>query len=241
MGSHGELEGTLESTVEAIRGQGGQAAAMACDLSDPEARADLLVRAAEPFGAVDVLVNNAARGDFDLAANLSTRQRNAMYDLNVNVPVELLQQALPGMREKGAGWCLNISSRTAEPIEPPYPDAKIAAFVVGGYGATKAALNRYTIALADELADENIYVNALAPNNIVLTSVSEQVVDIARRRPDMVEPVEMMAEAALELCCGSHVGQVVYSRNLLHAVGRKLHSLDGRDVIGDAFTLGELP
>jgi short-subunit dehydrogenase len=214
---------------------------MACDLSDPEARADLLVRAAEPFGAVDVLVNNAARGDFDLAANLSTRQRNAMYDLNVNVPVELLQQALPGMREKGAGWCLNISSRTAEPIEPPYPDAKIAAFVVGGYGATKAALNRYTIALADELADENIYVNALAPNNIVLTSVSEQVVDIARRRPDMVEPVEMMAEAALELCCGSHVGQVVYSRNLLHAVGRKLHSLDGRDVIGDAFTLGELP
>ena len=64
---------------------------------------------------------------------------------------------------------------------------------------------------------------------------------IARRRPDMVEPVEMMAEAALELCTGRHVGQVVYSRNLLHAVGRKLHSLDGKEVIGDAFTLGELP
>ncbi len=241
LGNHGSLEGTLEATVEAITRQGGSATALACDLSDPDARADLLSRAAATYGAVDVLVNNAARGDFDLAANLSTQKRNAMFDLNVNVPVELLQQALPGMREKGAGWCLNISSRTAEAIEPPYPDAKIAAFVVGGYGATKSALNRYTVALADELADDNIYVNALAPNNIVLTSVSEQVLDIARRRPDMVEPVEMMAEAALELCTGTHVGQVVYSRNLLHAVGRKLHSLDGREVIGDAFTLGELP
>ena len=241
LGAHGELEGTLEDTVASISEQGGRAAAIACDLSDPEARAGLLALAAEHFGAVDVLVNNAARGDFDLAVNLSTKQRNAMYDLNVNAPVELLQQALPGMRDKGAGWCLNISSRTAESIEPPYPDAKIAAFVVGGYGATKAALNRYTIALADELADENVFVNALAPNNIVLTSVSEQVLAIARRRPDMVEPVEMMAEAALELCTGCHVGQVVYSRNLLHAVGRKLRSLDGKDIIGDAFTLGELP
>ena len=51
----------------------------------------------------------------------------------------------------------------------------------------------------------------------------------------------MMAEAALELCTGRHVGQVVYSRNLLHAVGRKLHSLDGREVIGDAFTAAALP
>ena len=81
----------------------------------------------------------------------------------------------------------------------------------------------------------------MAPNNIVLTSVSDQVRDIARRRPDMVEPVEMMAEAALLLCTGRHVGQVVYSRNILHACGRKLHSLDGKQVIGDAFTPGDIP
>ena len=233
---HGNQEGTLEEAVEFIRSQGGQAAAVVCDLSDPEARADLLARASEPFGPIDILVNNAARGEFQLPSLASTRQRNAMFDLNVNVPVELLQQALPGMREKGMGWCLNISSRTVEQGEPPYPDSKIAAHVIGAYGASKAALNRYTQALAHELAEENIFVNALAPSNIVLTSVSEQVRDIARRRPDMVEPVEMMAEAALELCCGRHVGQTVYSRNLLLSVARKLHSLDGRQVLGDAFT-----
>lgn len=238
MGSHGDLQGTLEETVAQIESAGGRAAAITCELSDRDARDDLLARASAPFGAIDVLVNNAARGDFVLPSQATTRERDAMYDLNVNVPVELLQQALSGMREKGRGWCLNISSRTAEQGEPPYPDSKIAAHVIGAYGATKAALNRYTQALAHELADENIYVNAMAPNNIVLTSVSAQVRAIAERRPDMVEPVEMMAEAALELCTGSHVGQVVYSRNIVHACGRKLRSLDGASVIGDAFTPG---
>ena len=240
MGAHGELEGTLEDTVKSIEAAGGKASAVACDLADVEARAGLVARASEAFGAIDILVNNAARAEFNLPSQLSSQQRNDMYDLNVNVPVELLQQALPGMREKGAGWCLNISSRTAEQPEPPYPDSKSAAHVIGAYGATKAALNRYTRALADELAEQDICVNAMAPNNIVLTSVSAQVRDIARRRPDMVEPVEMMAEAALELCTGRHVGQVGYSRNIVHAAGRKLHALDGRTVIGDAFTPGSL-
>lgn len=238
MGAHGKLEGTLEDTVERITGAGGRAFALACDLSDPEARADLIARAGEPFGAIDVLVNNAARADYNLPSLVTTESRNRVFDLNVNVPVELLQQALPGMRKKGSGWCLNISSRTAEQPEPPYPDSKLAAHAIGAYGASKAALNRYTMALADELVDEGIYVNALAPNNIVLTNVGDEVEAIASRRPDMVEPLEMMAEAALELCTGRHVGQVVYSRNILHACGRKLYSLDAKELLGDAFSPG---
>lgn len=240
LGAHAGLEGTLEQTVDSITAAGGKAAALACDLSDRQARSSLVELASKPFGAIDVLVNNAARAEFDLPSRLSSAQRDAMNDLNVNAPIELLQQALPGMRAKGAGWCLNISSRTAEQPEPPYPDSKVAAHVIGGYGASKAALNRYTRALADELADQGIFVNAMAPNNIVLTNVSEQVQEIARRRPDMVEPVEMMAEAALELCTGRHVGRVVYSRNVVHAAGRKLRALDGLTVIGDAFSPGAL-
>jgi len=241
LGTHGELEGTLEDTVARIESGGGRAAAVACDLTDAAARADLVARASEFFGAVDILVNNAARASYNLPSLVTSNERNAMFDLNVNVPIELLQQALPGMRAKGGGWCLNISSRSAEQPSPPYPDSKIAAHVIGAYGATKSALNRYTRALADELAVEGIFVNAMAPNNIVLTNVGEAVEQIARRRPDMVEPVEMMAEAALELCTGRHVGQVVYSRDIVHACGRELRSLDGSSIIGDAFTPGTLP
>ena len=237
MGSHGGLEGTLEATVQSIQDAGGRAAAVTCDLRDRAARADLVARASEQFGAIDVLVNNAAMASFkDLPSGVSSRTRDALYDLNVNVPVELLQQALPGMRSRGGGWCLNITSNSAEQPVPPYPADRESALTIGPYGATKAALNRYTEALAHELAPERIFVNAVAPTAIVYTSMLEQFSEVMARRPDMVEPVEMMAEAALELCTGSHVGRVVYSRDLLHATGRPLRNLDGSQVIGDAFT-----
>ncbi len=147
---------------------------------------------------------------------------------------------MPAMREKGAGWVLNISSRTAMQEPPPYPDSKKAKFLIGAYGASKAALDRYTEALAHELVEDGIFINAMAPSNIVMTQGASSVRDIALRGPVMVEPVEMMAEAALELCSHRHVGQVVFSRDILHAVARPLRSLDGRRVIGDAFTLADI-
>ena len=240
LGAHGKQQGTLEETVAEIESAGGRAAAIACDLADPEARANLVAQASAAFGPLDILVNNAARTSMLVPSEVTSAQRNAMFDLNVNVPVELIQQALPAMREKGTGWVLNISSRTAMQEPPPYPDSKMANFIIGAYGASKAALDRYTEALAHELVEDGIFINAMAPSNIVMTPGASYVRDIALRRPDMVEPVEMMAEAALELCSRRHVGQVVFSRDILHAVGRPLRSLDGKRVIGDAFTLADL-
>lgn len=240
LGNHGDLEGTLEQTVASIIDAGGKAFAIACDLTDSEARSDLISRASSTFGSIDILVNNAAAAINLPPSMVSSKHRNLMHDLNLNVPIELAQQALPAMREAGQGWILNISSRTAEQPEPPYPDSPMAAHVIGAYGASKAALNRYSEALGHEVVTDNIFVNAMAPNNIVLTSGASYVRDIALRRPDMVEPIEMMAEAALELCTGSHVAQVVYSRNIVHQTGRKVMSLDGLTELGDALMPADL-
>jgi NAD(P)-dependent dehydrogenase (short-subunit alcohol dehydrogenase family) len=235
IGAHGDLEGTLEEAVAGIQAAGGSAAAVAADLCDVEARGDLVERAAAAFGPIDVLVNNAAGGSMKLPSEATTEERRFLFDLNVNAPVDLAQQAIPGMKARGGGWILNISSATSTQPALPYADSKLAAWVIGPYGASKAALDRYSVALAHELAEHDIFVNALAPVAIVLTQGADWVRPIARRRPDMVEPVEMMAEAALELCSGRHVGRVTYSRDILHAVGRKVRSLDGREVLGDAF------
>lgn len=240
LGAHGKLPGTLEDAVAAIEAAGGTAVALVCDLGDAAARADLVARAEEALGPLDILVNNAAGAKMALPSAVTAAERNWMYDLNLNAPIDLAQQALPGMRKRGRGWILNISSSTCDQPQVPYRDSPVAAHVIAAYGATKAALNRYSEGLAHEVAAEGVCVNTLAPESIVLTPGAEQVRDIARRHPDMAEPVEMMAEAALVLCSQRHVGRTAYSRRLLHALGRPVHSLDGRSVLGDAFLPADL-
>ena len=240
MGAHGSLQGTLEDSCSQIQAAGGKAAAVAADLSDVAARQDLIERASQPFGPIDILVNNAASARMKLPSEATTEDRSFMYELNLNAPIDLAQQAIPNMKGRGGGWILNISSSTSLQPAVPYRDSKPAALVIGPYGATKAALDRYTQALAHELAEYEIFVNAMAPVAIVLTQGADFVRDIARKNPDMVEPVEMMAEAALELCTGRHVGRVIYSRDIVHETGRKVRSLDGVEVLGDAFLAADV-
>ena len=239
MGAHGDLPGTLESAAADLQEAGFKAAAIAGDLADPAAREGLIDRASDFFGPVDILVNNAAAGLMKLPSQTTNEDRSFMFELNVNAPVDLAQQAIPGMKEKGGGWILNIGSATSSNPELPYRDSKTSAWIIGAYGATKAALDRYTEALAHEMQEHEIFVNCMMPTSIVLTSGADYVRDIARANPDWVEPVEMMAEGALELCSGRHVGRVLTSREIVHGTARKVHSLDGRTVLGDAFLLAD--
>ena len=235
LGVHGKLQGTLEAAVSEIQVSGGEAAAVTAELGDAVARADLVKRASQAFGPIDIVVNNAGASRMRLPSEATTEERSFMYELNLNAPIDLAQQAIPDMKRRGEGWILNISSASAQQPSLPYRDSKQSAWIIGPYGATKAALNRYTVALAHEMAEHGIFVNAMAPVAIVMTQAADYVRDIARKNPDWVEPVEMMAEAALELCTGRHVGRVVFSRDIVHSVGRKVRSLDGKEVLGDAF------
>lgn len=236
LGAHGELHGTLDEVVEQIRAAGGRAAAETANLVDDVERADLVARAAAHFGNIDILVNNAAMIRWSMPSATSLKDRRKMLEVNLLAPVDLAQQALPAMRAQRRGWILNISSDTARQPAVPYRDTAEAALIIAAYGASKAALNRYTEALAHEVAADGVFVNALAPVAIVPTQETLRFVGhIAAANPDMVEPVEVMAEAALELVTNRHVGQIAYSRPLLHAVARPVRSLDGKTMLGDAF------
>lgn len=236
LGSHGELDGTLEDSVTEIERAGGRAAAVAANLGLEQERSDLVARSEQAFGPLDILVNNAAMAAWSMPSASSLDDRRKMLEVNLQAPVDLAQQALPGMRERGRGWILNISSDTARQPRVPYPDTPEAAHILTAYGTSKAALERYGEGLAHEVASDGVRVNALAPVAIVLTQETARFVGhIARRRPDMTEPVEVMVEAALALVTESHVGRIVYSRPFLHMLGREVRSLDGVHVLGDAF------
>ncbi len=241
MGEEKGLPGTLESAAEDIRAMGANAAAIACDLADPAARAGLIERAGEFFGPIDILVNNAAAGIMKVPSEIENDDLKFMFELNVCAPIDLAQQCLPTMKERGQGWILNIGSGSVQQPSPPYRAgiSKQGSWAVAAYGSTKAALDRLTISLAHEVQEHEIFVNCMRPSDIVLTWGADFTREIARANPDMLEPVEMMAEGALELCTGRHVGRVISSREIVHYVARKVHSLDGKTVLGDAFLLGD--
>lgn len=217
------FEGTITETVQRIRAADGDAVAIAADLSHREDRERIVAETQEQLGPIDILVNNAAVTYFQPIADFPERRRDLMFEVQVYAPMHLAQLVLPGMIERGQGWIVNISSGAARhPAFPPDPARR----AIGGtvYGMCKAALERFSTGLASEVYDHNIAVNALSPNRVVPTpgTLHHHLV-----RPDdseqVVEPPEVMAEAALALCDGpptALTGRIAYSQDLLTELGR---------------------
>jgi NAD(P)-dependent dehydrogenase (short-subunit alcohol dehydrogenase family) len=239
LGPKPSYTGSLEQTVARIEENGGRAVALACDLSDGDARADLVARASEAIGApIDIVVNNAAAASFANASNSDLSSRRWTFEVNFHAPMDLIQQALPSMRKRKAGWILNISSATASQPAIPYvgPRAMIDALTI--YGASKAALERATTGLACELSGSGIRVNALSPTAMVLTQDAAAFAGaLAATHPEQVESMETMVEAAFALCHRSLSGLTILSRDLLHMLQQPVHSLDGGQVLSDAFAV----
>ena len=208
--------GSINQTVREIRDAGGSAEAIAADLGRSEDRH----RLAERVGAVDILVNNAAITYFEPVATFSESHYRLMFEVQVRAPFELAQRLLPGMKERGRGWILNISSGAAvHPQGPPY------APVVGGgtvYGMCKAALERFTTGLAAEAWADNVAVNVLSPSGLVVTP-GVQHHNLDKLVPEeRHEPVEYMVEAAYALCTGDPkvlTGKVTYAKPILEELG----------------------
>jgi len=232
----------LAQTVALIAGAGGRAAAVSADLADAAQRGGLVAAAAAAFGAPDILVNNAAAiPAYAPPSRIDLRARLATFEINFHAPVDLVQQALPAMRERGWGRIVNLSSEMAQQPPIPYPGPAKFVHALALYGASKAALERYTLGLAAELAGSGITANTLAPVKIALSESAEVVArQAAAANPHWVEPLEMMAEAAWLLVAGSYTGLVVKSRELLQLAQAPLHALDGHTVIGDATTLARI-
>src|SRR5690606_6953327 len=95
--------------------------------------------------------------------------------------------------ERGEGWILNISSATSKhPAGPPFDPGFKLGFTTTVYGASKAALERFTTGLAAETYGQGIAVNTLAPVAAVRTPGADVLVgDVMDDRPDIVEPLEL--------------------------------------------------
>jgi len=209
--------GTVAGTVAEIEQAGGRAYGVDCDLSDRERRRALVDEIAGALGPVDVLVNNAAVSIMRPLVEQADRHVELMLEVQVRAPLELAQRAIPGMRERGRGWIVNITSRGA--CHPVAGAVNAFSRYDTVYGMCKAALERLSSGLAAELYDDGIDVNALAPLNVVPSHGATVHVDMHRR---ITEPPELMAEAVRYLCDPASpriTGRTLYSQSVLGEAG----------------------
>jgi citronellol/citronellal dehydrogenase len=212
--------GSLSETVERIRAKGGIVEPIQADISKQADRQRMVAETIEKLGPVDILVNNAAVTFYLPFTEFAEKRYNLMFEVQVRAPFELAQMVVPSMRERGAGWILNISSRAGvHPQGPPFEDVYKKGFSV--YGMVKGALDRFSTGLAAELEDDGIAVNSLSPwDNVATPGASGH--DLVEKFA--IEDISYMAEAALVLCSADPkkmTGRVAYSQPLLASLNRR--------------------
>jgi citronellol/citronellal dehydrogenase len=215
-----KYEGSLSETVARIEAKGGTVVPVQADISKPEDRVRMVAETVEQLGPIDILVNNAAVTFYIPFTEFPKKRYDLMFDVQVRAPFELAQMVVPGMRERGSGWILNISSRAGiHAAGPPFLELFKRGFTV--YGMVKAALDRFTTGLAAEVYDDGIAVNSLSPWDNVATpgaGAHDLVAEFA------LEDISYMAEAALALCSGDPqklTGRIAYSQPILAELQRR--------------------
>ena len=226
------LPGTLAETVAAIEAVGAKGMAIAANLAESDDRARVVPEVETTLGPVDVLVNNAAAAFYLPTVDFPLKRRRLLFEVNVHAPIDLAQAVLPGMLTRRRGWIVNLSSATSRAQQGPQFDPGLAlGATTTGYGASKAALERFTTGLAAEIQADGVAVNSLAPVAAVRTPGAEaHIGEVLDARPEIVEPVELIAEAALVLATcdpATLTGRITYSRPLLEELGRRARALDG--------------
>jgi NAD(P)-dependent dehydrogenase (short-subunit alcohol dehydrogenase family) len=227
--AHDHLAGSLNETLARCRRHVARVEAIAADLADADSRAAIVPRALELFdGRIDVLVNNAAAAIYQPTRDFPLKRRRIIFEVNVHAPADLAEAVLPGMLARSEGWILNVSSASARyefgrPKELPKPPP-----FIGIYGASKAALNRMTTALAAELQGSGVRVNTVEPRAAVMSEGAEALIG-GMLSDDLIESMEAMVEGALVLCdCPPDwSGGVHVSLDLLDTLGRSVMTLDG--------------
>ncbi len=216
------LEGSLTRTVQTIKEAGGEACAVAADISKPENCLKLVEDARAAYGPIDVLVNNAALNYYVPIEDYKINRWIKAFEINVHAPFILSQAVLPDMTGGRGGAIVNISSGAAIGYgRGPYDDTSVRGGTM--YGASKAALERFTQGLAQEVAQYgNISVTAVSPSHVVPTpgTVFHKLVE-GMEDPKGESP-DYMAKASLLLATEPPEkvnGRVTYSQLILGEFG----------------------
>lgn len=187
---HPKLPGTIHSVAEEIRAAGGQALPLVLDVRDEELVRQRVNEAAEHFGGIDVLVNNAGAIRLTGVENLKASRYDLMHQVNARAVFLCSQAALPWLKASNNAHILSLS--------PPLNlDTKWFA-QYGPYTTTKYAMTMLSMGMAEEFRRYDIAVNCLWPKTLIATAAIEFEVGGPQMMAQGRKP-EIMADAAVSI------------------------------------------
>ena len=149
--------GNIHDTVKQIAEAGGEALAVACDVSNADELVNLVDRTVKHFGRIDIAVSNAGVDCESPVIDLEEDLLDRCLTVNIRGPILFCKYILPHMiNQKGNGSIFCITSGASM----GYREGRV------GYSMSKAALDRAYLNIAEEVRDHNIAVNVLSPGRV---------------------------------------------------------------------------
>jgi NAD(P)-dependent dehydrogenase (short-subunit alcohol dehydrogenase family) len=163
-----------ESCAENIRRNGGEAVFTPADTSSAASAREMVARAIDCFGGVDILVNNAAAFVYGKVEEVTPEDWARVFGVNVIGYANTVREVLPTFRAAGGGVVVNMASVSSFIAQP--------AFVA--YNASKGAVAQLTRCLAMDLAPDNVRVNAICPGAIRTQATDQHIASLGMDRQE---------------------------------------------------------
>jgi citronellol/citronellal dehydrogenase len=159
---HPRLPGTIHSAAAQVEAAGGRALALRLDVRDEAAIAQAVARAADEFGGIDILVNNASAISLTGTLDTPAKRFDLMHQVNVRGTYLMTQAVLPHLLRAANPHVLNLS--------PPL-DMRAKWFAPHvAYTMSKYGMSMCVLGMAEEFRDRGVAVNALWPRTAIATS-----------------------------------------------------------------------
>lgn len=186
---HPKLAGTIFTVAKEVEEVGGQALALQVDVREPEQINHMVQQAAQRFGGIDVLINNAGAIKLTTTDATPVKAFDLMMSINVRATFLCSQACLPYLEKSNAAHIINLSPPIN--LKPKWLENHVA------YTISKFGMSMCTIGMAAEFRDRKIAVNSLWPRTAIDTAAITMLMgdEAARncRKPDI------MADAAYAL------------------------------------------
>lgn len=163
--AHPKLPGTIHSVAEEVREAGGQALAIQMDVRDDEQVLESMQKAADHFGGIDGVVNNAGAIKLVNSESLPLKRFDLMMQINTRAVLSCAKAALPWLKKSSCGHILSLSPPIS--LDPKWFQH------YGPYTVTKYGMSMLTISMAAEYQRYGIAVNSLWPQTLISTAAVE--------------------------------------------------------------------